>query len=108
MSMSQALAVIEQQQIARIDRKWLQGFYLRTNSPETQRAYKRAIMEFWTFVRAIDQTMIDPVSDFPRIATEHVQAWRDYLMSTPSPKTGRPRRPATVARDLKVITAAFD
>lgn len=86
----------------------LDDFYYRTTSPETRRVYKRVVAEFWTFIQSIHPEMLDIRSDCRSLTPGDIQAFRDWLMSSPIAKTGNKRRPATVSRALHVVKALLD
>jgi site-specific recombinase XerD len=86
----------------------LDEFYYRTTSPETRRAYKRVVEDFWNYIQSVHPEMLDIRTDCHRLTPGDIQTWRDWLIKTPSEKTGKKRRPATVEQALYVVKALFD
>ena len=67
-------------------------FVNKSVSPETRRAYTRAVADFFGFVRGKHPTEVLPAD---------VQRWRDHLR-------GQRKRPATVSFKLSVIRSFFE
>lgn len=74
------------------DARMAQAFIYKFNSPETRKAYARAIQEFFDFARW------PPASEITR---QHVIAYREQLLATG-------RRPRTIAQRLSALRSYFD
>ncbi len=68
------------------------GFYHKSVSEETRRAYRRAVTDFFQFVEGIHPTLV---------TTEHVLLWRDHLRA-------KKKRAATIAFSLSVVRGFFE
>src|SRR5437763_6588533 len=76
----------------RFDLKTVNPFVQRSVSEETQRAYRRVVLEFFRFLQARHPAEVTPAD---------VQQWRDHLLKAK-------KSAATVRFKLSVIRSMFD
>ena len=74
------------------DHRIAASFYQKSVSDETRRAYRRAVANFFQFVRGIHPT---------QVTSEHVLEWRDHLRA-------KKKRAATIAFNLSVVRSFFE
>ena len=76
----------------RFDHQLATGFYQKSVSDETRRAYRHAVADFFHFIRGIHPTLV---------TAEHVLEWRDHLRT-------KKKRAATIAFHLSVVRCFFE
>lgn len=76
----------------RFDHRLANGFYHKSVSDETRRAYRRAVQSFFQFTRDLAPAFV---------TAEHVLAWRDHLRA-------QKKRAATIAFNLSVVRSFFE
>jgi site-specific recombinase XerD len=79
--------------------RWLLA---RTDSDDSERAYKYVVGELW--LPYLARLGVEPLA----AQRSHVDLWVRMVQDTPTVRTGRPPRPATVAQRVAVVASWYD